>query len=98
MVRRGMWPTGGRSWMARCRARAWKRRRCRPAPIRNAPRNLEPDLMSAKTVHNVGIIMNGVTGRMGLNQHLRRSLDAIAKQGGVRISDSESIMPNTLLV
>ena len=54
--------------------------------------------MSAKTVHNVGIIMNGVTGRMGLNQHLRRSLDAIAKQGGVRISDSESIMPKPLLV
>jgi predicted dehydrogenase len=54
--------------------------------------------MSAKTVHNVGIIMNGVTGRMGLNQHLRRSLDAIAKQGGVRLSDSESIMPKPLLV
>jgi predicted dehydrogenase len=54
--------------------------------------------MSAKTVHNVGIIMNGVTGRMGLNQHLRRSLDAIAKQGGVRISDSETIMPKPLLV
>jgi predicted dehydrogenase len=54
--------------------------------------------MSAKTVHNVGIIMNGVTGRMGLNQHLRRSVDAIAKQGGVRISDSETIMPKPLLV
>jgi predicted dehydrogenase len=54
--------------------------------------------MSAKTVHNVGIIMNGVTGRMGLNQHLRRSLDAIAKQGGVRISDNEAIMPKPLLV
>src|SRR5207237_10402093 len=54
--------------------------------------------MSAKTVHDVGIIMNGVTGRMGLNQHLRRSLDAIARQGGVRISDSETIMPKPLLV
>src|ERR1044072_4561739 len=98
MVRREMWPTGGRSWMAHCRARAWKCRRCRPARIRNAPRNLEPDGMSAKTVHNLGIIMNGATGRMGLNQHLRGSLDAIAKQGGVRISDSESIMPKPLLV
>jgi predicted dehydrogenase len=54
--------------------------------------------MSARTVHTVGIIMNGVTGRMGLNQHLRRSLDAIAKQGGVRISDCETIMPKPLLV
>ena len=54
--------------------------------------------MSAKTVHSVGIIMNGVTGRMGLNQHLRRSLHAIMLQGGVRISDSEVIMPKPLLV
>jgi predicted dehydrogenase len=54
--------------------------------------------MSAKTIHNVGIIMNGVTGRMGLNQHLRRSLDAIARQGGVRISDNEAIMPKPMLV
>ena len=36
-----------------------------------------------KTHHNVGIIMNGVTGRMGLNQHLRRSIYAIMQQGGV---------------
>jgi predicted dehydrogenase len=54
--------------------------------------------VSAKTVHTVGIIMNGVTGRMGLNQHLRRSLDAIKRQGGVRLSDSESIMPRVILV
>jgi predicted dehydrogenase len=54
--------------------------------------------MSAQTVHTVGIIMNGVTGRMGLNQHLRRSLDAIRRQGGVKISDSEVIMPKPLLV
>jgi predicted dehydrogenase len=42
--------------------------------------------------------MNGVTGRMGLNQHLRRSIYAIMKQGGVRLSDSETIMPRPLLV
>ncbi|MDQ2842321.1 MAG: Gfo/Idh/MocA family oxidoreductase [Acidobacteriota bacterium] len=42
--------------------------------------------------------MNGVTGRMGLNQHLRRSIGAIRKQGGVKLSDSESIMPHVLLV
>jgi predicted dehydrogenase len=54
--------------------------------------------MSAKTVHEIGIVMNGVTGRMGLNQHLRRSIWAIIQQGGVKLSDSEVIMPKPLLV
>ena len=54
--------------------------------------------MSARTVHSIGIIMNGVTGRMGLNQHLRRSIRAIIQQGGVRLSDSETILPRPLLV
>jgi predicted dehydrogenase len=54
--------------------------------------------MSSKTIHSVGIIMNGVTGRMGLNQHLRRSIHAIMQQGGLRLSDSETIMPRPLLV
>jgi predicted dehydrogenase len=54
--------------------------------------------MSEQTIHSVGIIMNGVTGRMGLNQHLRRSIYAIIKQGGVRISPSEIIMPKPILV
>src|SRR5882724_9685925 len=54
--------------------------------------------MSTKTIHSVGIIMNGVTGRMGLNQHLRRSIHAIMQQGGLRLSDSETIMPRPLLV
>jgi predicted dehydrogenase len=50
------------------------------------------------TTHTVGIIMNGVTGRMGLNQHLRRSIRAIAQQGGVKLGDSETIVPRALLV
>src|ERR1043165_2611334 len=50
------------------------------------------------TTHTVGIIMNGVTGRMGLNQHLRRSLWAIIKQGGLKLSASETIMPKLILV
>jgi predicted dehydrogenase len=53
--------------------------------------------MSAPTVHTIGIIMNGVTGRMGLNQHLRRSIQAIIAQGGVKAGD-DVIMPKPLLV
>lgn len=48
--------------------------------------------------HKVGIIMNGVTGRMGTNQHLIRSIKAIIDQGGVKISDDEVIMPDPILV
>ncbi|HET9433785.1 MAG TPA: Gfo/Idh/MocA family oxidoreductase [Chitinophagaceae bacterium] len=48
--------------------------------------------------HKIGIIMNGVTGRMGTNQHLLRSIAAIIKQGGVKISDDETIMPDPILV
>jgi len=48
--------------------------------------------------HHIGIIMNGVTGRMGTNQHLIRSIDAIIKQGGVRIGPDEVIMPEAILV
>ncbi|MDX9976155.1 MAG: gfo/Idh/MocA family oxidoreductase, partial [FCB group bacterium] len=42
--------------------------------------------------HRIGIIMNGVTGRMGTNQHLVRSILAIRQQGGVRVSDDENIV------
>jgi predicted dehydrogenase len=48
--------------------------------------------------HRVGIIMNGVTGRMGTNQHLMRSIAEIIKQGGVKIGSSETIMPDPILV
>jgi len=48
--------------------------------------------------HRVGIIMNGVTGRMGTNQHLIRSIKAIRDQGGVKLSESEVIMPDPILV
>jgi predicted dehydrogenase len=54
--------------------------------------------MTSPAVHTVGVIMNGVTGRMGLNQHLRRSVYAILQQGGLKLSDSEVILPKPLLV
>lgn len=46
----------------------------------------------------IGIIMNGVTGRMGANQHLMRSIVEIIKQGGVRVGEDETLMPNPILV
>src|SRR5215469_8644337 len=42
--------------------------------------------------------MNGVTGRMGLNQHLVRSILAIRKQGGVELSDGSRLVPDPILV
>lgn len=48
--------------------------------------------------HTVGIIMNGVTGRMGKNQHLLRSIVPIIAQGGVKISETEVILPDPVLV
>ena len=46
----------------------------------------------------IGIIMNGVTGRMGLNQHLVRSIVAIREQGGVRLAGGERLLPDPILV
>lgn len=54
--------------------------------------------MTRSNVHEVGIVMNGVTGRMGTNQHLMRSLVAIIKQGGVMSADGKVIMPDPFLV
>ncbi|HVK02787.1 MAG TPA: Gfo/Idh/MocA family oxidoreductase [Armatimonadaceae bacterium] len=48
--------------------------------------------------HKIGVIMNGVTGRMGTNQHLMRSIAAIVKEGGVKIGDGEVILPVPVLV
>ncbi|MBB6428826.1 Gfo/Idh/MocA family protein [Algisphaera agarilytica] len=45
----------------------------------------------------IGIIMNGVTGRMGTNQHLIRSITAIIQQGGVKISPDLTLMPDPIL-
>jgi predicted dehydrogenase len=42
--------------------------------------------------------MNGVTGRMGTNQHLLRSIKAIRDQGGVALSATETILPEPVLV
>ncbi|KXK58390.1 oxidoreductase [Micromonospora rosaria] len=46
----------------------------------------------------IGIIVNGVTGRMGYRQHLVRSLLAIREQGGVALPDGTRIWPELVLV
>ena len=48
--------------------------------------------------HTIGIIMNGVTGRMGTNQHLLRSIIPIHTQGGIRAGPDALIVPEPLLV
>jgi len=48
--------------------------------------------------HRVGVILNGVTGRMGTNQHLMRSIVPIIKEGGVRLGVDETIIPEPILV
>ena len=48
--------------------------------------------------HRLGLIMHGVTGRMGLNQHLIRSIVAIRRDGGVTLSNGDRVMPDPILV
>jgi predicted dehydrogenase len=50
----------------------------------------------AKSV--IGIIMNGVTGRMGANQHLARSIVPIREQGGIDAGDGEKLYPEPFLI
>ena len=47
---------------------------------------------------NLGIIMHGVTGRMGMNQHLIRSICAIRAGGGVALSNGDRVMPDPILI
>jgi predicted dehydrogenase len=46
----------------------------------------------------IGIIMHGVTGRMGMNQHLVRSILEIRRQGGVSLKNGTRLMPEPILV
>ncbi|MFS8110305.1 Gfo/Idh/MocA family oxidoreductase [Rhizobium jaguaris] len=46
----------------------------------------------------IGIIMHGITGRMGYNQHLVRSILAIREQGGVLLANGDRLMPDPILV
>src|SRR5262245_62819901 len=46
----------------------------------------------------LGIVMNGVTGRMGMNQHLIRSIKAIRDQGGVALANGDCVLPDPILI
>ena len=46
----------------------------------------------------IGIIMHGVTGRMGYNQHLVRSILAIREQGGLALGNGDRLIPDPILV
>jgi predicted dehydrogenase len=50
------------------------------------------------STQRIGIIMNGVTGRMGTNQHLIRSIVAIRNEGGLRLSNGSRLVPDPILV
>src|ERR1700737_109474 len=65
------------------------------APTRGV--NLERGLGEAGRIR-LGVIMNGVTGRMGTNQHLVRSVLAIREQGGLVLPDGDRLVPDPILV
>ncbi|WP_264556552.1 Gfo/Idh/MocA family protein [Halocatena marina] len=49
-------------------------------------------------MQQIGVIMNGVTGRMGTNQHLIRSIVSLRDEGGVRLPNGEYVVPRPYLV
>jgi predicted dehydrogenase len=49
-------------------------------------------------VQRLGIIMHGVTGRMGYNQHLVRSIAALRAAGGMTLPNGDRVMPDPILV
>jgi predicted dehydrogenase len=49
-------------------------------------------------MRTIQIAMNGVTGRMGTNQHLVRSILSLRNKGGVVLSNGDRVMPEPILV
>ncbi|MFW6234212.1 MAG: Gfo/Idh/MocA family protein [Spirochaetota bacterium] len=47
---------------------------------------------------SIRVAMNGVTGRMGTNQHLIRSLCAIRDDGGITLADGSRLIPEPVLI
>src|SRR6185312_10598749 len=61
-----------------------------PAPVVATPDRAQ--------VREIGIIMNGVSGRMGYRQHLVRSILAIRDQGGIELSNGDRVQVEPILV
>ena len=47
---------------------------------------------------SLGVILHGVTGRMGMNQHLIRSILAIRDDGGVALSNGDTVQVDPIIV
>jgi predicted dehydrogenase len=54
--------------------------------------------MGSEPTEAIRVVMNGVTGRMGYNQHLVRSVLAINADGGVTLSDGTTVRLEPVLV
>src|SRR5699024_9813143 len=52
----------------------------------------------AMATRRLGLIMHGITGRMGMNQHLIRSICAIRAEGGVALANGDRVVPDPLLI
>ena len=55
-------------------------------------------MSSSEYPSSIGVVMNGVTGRMGYRQHLVRSVLAIRDEGGVLMPDGHRVQIEPLLV
>src|ERR1700738_5258434 len=71
---------------------------CSFMPVAGAVQGVMTTSSRERAMRKVGIIMNGVTGRMGTNQHLGRSIAAIRKEGGIRLRDQSLVLPAPILV
>lgn len=63
-----------------------------------APTTPSPPQETEAKARTIGVIMNGVTGRMGTNQHLIRSVLAIRDEGGIELPDGTRLVPDPVLV
>ena len=67
------------------------------APVPAAASDARPTV-GENGVREIGIIMNGVSGRMGYRQHLVRSILAIRDQGGIELPDGTRVTVKPILV
>src|SRR5271154_3840554 len=84
-----------------CRRQAASRRGCGPDALPRGHTRVTIVALgkdTAMATRRLGIVMNGVTGRMGTNQHLIRSIAAIRAEGGLKLASGDVLMPDPILV